>query len=99
MELFIRLTLLSALCRLHYSLSYVWETISVPCFLHCYLLVVPAEMGPGSSDLSSSQGLLDKEPSIPLCVGEIEAARDKENVKKKKKKNLSANICPCVCYP
>lgn len=81
-ELFIRLALLSALCRLHYSPSYVWETISVPCFLHCYLLVVPAEMGLGSSDLSSSQGLLDKEPNIPLCVEEIGAARDKENVKK-----------------
>lgn len=75
-------SLLSALYWLHYSLSYVWETISVSCFLHCYLLVVPAEMGPGSGDLSSSQGLLDKEPNIPSCTCKIRAARDRENVKK-----------------
>ncbi|XP_056135782.1 fibrosin-1-like protein [Lampris incognitus] len=54
--------------RLYYSLGCVLETISVPCFLGCYLLVVAEEMGPSSGDLSSSQGLLDKEPSAPLCA-------------------------------
>lgn len=73
---------LSALCKLHYSLSYVWETISVPCFLHCYLLVVPVEMGLRSGILSSSQGLLDKEPYIPLCAWKIRAPQDRENVTK-----------------
>lgn len=68
MELFIRPTLLSAWCRLHYSLCSVWETISVSCFLHCYLLVVPVEMGLGSSDLSSSQrGSLIKNPTPPCA--------------------------------
>lgn len=67
MELFIRQSrALSALCRLHYSLCYVWETISVSCFLRCYLLVVPLEMGLGSGDLSSSQrGSLIKNPTSP----------------------------------
>lgn len=75
-------SLLSALCKLHYSLRYVWKTISVPCFLRGYLLVVPVEMGLGSGDLSSSQGLPDKEPNIPPCAWKICAARDGENVTK-----------------
>lgn len=87
-------SLLSALCWLHYSLSYVWKTISVPCFLHCYLLVVSAEMGPGSGDLSSSQGLLDKEPSISSCACKIRAARDRENVKKS-----HCNYLPILSLP
>lgn len=54
----------------------------MPCFLRCYLLVVPLEMGLGSGDLSSSlRGSLIKNPTSPLCACEIRAARDRENVK------------------
>lgn len=96
MELFIRLSLaLSALCRLHYSLCYVWETISVSCFLRCYLLVVPLEMGLGSGDLSSSQrGSLIKEPNIPLCASEIWLQE-----MRKMSENLAATICPSRRHP
>lgn len=83
MELFIRQSrALSALCRLHYSLCYVWETISVSCFLRCYLLVVPLEMVPGLwRFIILSEGLLDKRTQHPpLCLGDM-AARDEENVR------------------
>lgn len=83
MELFIRQSrALSALCRLHYSLCYVWETISVSCFLRCYLLVVPLEMGLGFwRFIIFSEGLLDKRTQHPpLCRGDM-AARDEENVR------------------
>lgn len=96
MELFIRQSrALSALCRLHYSLCYVWETISVSCFLRCYLLVVPLEMGLGSGDLSSSQrGSLIKEPNIPLCASEIWLQE-----MRKMSENLTATICPSRRHP
>lgn len=86
---------LSALCRLHYSLCYVWETISVSCFLRCYLLVVPLEMGPGSGDLSSSQrGSLIKEANVPLCASEI-----RPQGMRKMSENLTAAICPTCRHP
>lgn len=96
MELFIRPTLpLSALCRLHYSLCYVWETISVPCFLRCYLLVVPLEMGSGSGDLSSSlRGSLIKNPTSPPVPGRY-GLRETGRMSK----NLTATICPSSRYP
>lgn len=72
-------SLLSALCRLHYSLGYVCETISVPCFLRCYLLVVSLEIGLGSGDLSSSlRGSLIKNSTSPSVPGDTGCKRQEK---------------------
>lgn len=67
----------------------------MPCFLGCYLLVVPAEMGPGSGDLSSSQGLLDKEPNIPLCA-RVDTGSERQGGMSE---YLSTTISPSCRYP
>lgn len=64
----------------------------MPCFLLCYLLVVPLEMGLGSGDLSSSprSSLIKNPTSPPLCALKIGGLRETEEVSK----DLPAAICP-----
>lgn len=96
MELFIRQSLaLSALCRLHYSpLLCLGDNI---CLLFPALLPACCSAGDGPGlwrFIILSEGLLDKEPNIPLCASEIWLQE-----MRKMSEDLTATICPVPSPP